>query len=177
MIRGGGGGNEGTRDGGKGRFPSGAKALVCLDRLTARLKPCAFKTFSLLMIAVLSAVSLLAQQANPADPEALQKADAAFRAGYAAQQAGHLEEARARFTEVVRLAPQIPEGREALGAVLLELSKPAEAISQLEAAARLKPNDLGIETNLAYAFAQLGQRAKAMPHFEAAIRLAQRAGE
>ena len=103
----------------------------------------------------------------------MQKADAAFRAGYAAQQAGQLEEARARFAEVVRLAPQIAEGHEALGAVLLELRRPADAIPQLEAAARLKPNDQGIETNLAYAFAQSGQPAKAMPHFEAALRLAQ----
>ena len=42
----------------------------------------------------------------------------------------------------------------------------------MEAAARLKPNDEGIETNLAYAFAQAGQPAKALPHFEAALRLA-----
>ena len=120
--------------------------------------------------------SLIAQPPKPATQDAIKNADTEFRAGYAAQQAGQLEEARSRFAEVVRLAPQIAEGREALGAVLLELSRPADAIPQLEAAARLKPNDQGIETNLAYAFAQSGQPGKAMPHFDAVLRLAGRAG-
>lgn len=117
------------------------------------------------------------QVARPVAQDTLKKADAAFRAGYAAQQAGQLDEARTQFAEVVRLAPQIPEGREALGAVLLELNKPFEAIPQLEAAARLRPDDQGIESNLAYAFAQSGQHAKAMSHFEAALRLAAREGQ
>jgi len=40
---------------------------------------------------------------------ALKRADAAFRAGYAAQQAGDLESARAHFADAVRLAP--PDSR------------------------------------------------------------------
>src|SRR5580698_9770600 len=72
------------------------------------------------------------------EPNAAKQADAAFRAGFAARQAGQLEVARARFTEVVRLAPKIPEGHEALGTVLVEMGKPAEAIAQLDAAAKLK---------------------------------------
>src|SRR5205814_3027345 len=130
----------------------------------------------LLIVAIVCVPCLFAQQGKQPGSDAIKKADAEFRAGYTAQQAGQLEEARARFAEVVRLAPQIPEGREALGAILLELSRPADAIAQLEAAARLKPNDQGIESNLAYAFAQSGQPARAMPHFEAALRLAAHAG-
>ena len=131
--------------------------------------------FGSLLALSLSAL-FFCQPPKHAPQDASKNADAAFRAGFAAQQAGQLEEARSRFAEVVRLAPQIAEGHEALGAVLLELSRSAEAIPQLEAAARLKPNDQGIETNLAYAFAQSGQPAKAMPHFDVALRLAGRAG-
>ena len=129
------------------------------------------------MVVAALAMSGVATGAQSADADQLKKADAAFRAGYAAQQAGQLEEARARFSEVVRLAPQIPEAREALGAVLLELGRPADAVSQLEAAEKLKPEDQAIETNLAYGLAQAGEAAKAMPHFEEVLRLAQRAGQ
>src|SRR5579862_3730306 len=112
-----------------------------------------------LLAVVLAAggVALFGQTGKPADPDAIKKADAAFRAGYAAQQAGQLEEARARIAEAVRMAPQIPEGREALGIVLLEMGRPGQALPQLEAAARLKPDDQAIESNLAYALAQSGQ--------------------
>src|SRR5205823_13769415 len=120
---------------------------------------------------------LMGTQARTANPKASQKADAAFRPGSAAHPPGQLHDARARFAEVVGLAPQLPVGHEALGAVLLELSEPAEAIPQLEAAARLRPNDRGIEMNLAYALAQSGQAAKAMPHFEAVLRLGQGPGQ
>ena len=72
-----------------------------------------------------------------------ENADAAFREGYAARQSGNLELARTEFAKVVSLAPQIPEGHEALGAVLLELGQPADAIAELETAAKLKPGDAG----------------------------------
>src|SRR5579863_8720373 len=148
---------------------------VLRDRRTRRICGCLSKF--VLPLITLATINGAAQTSHPANSDNLKKADAAFRAGYAAQQAGQLEEARSQFAEVVRLTPQIAEGREALGAVLLELSKPSEAIPQLEAAARLKPDDPGIEANLAYAFAQSGQPAKAMPHFEAVLRLGARAGQ
>ena len=73
----------------------------------------------LILFAVFSLLQGAAQTAHVPASDSLKKADAAFRAGYAAQQAGQLEAARAQFAEVVRLAPQIVEGREALGLVLL----------------------------------------------------------
>src|ERR1700733_4186366 len=81
------------------------------------------------------------QDARPQSAEflALQEADAAFRAGYAAMQAGKLDEARQRFADAVRLAPQIPEAHLALGAILSQLGRPEEAIPELEAALKLKP--------------------------------------
>ena len=161
-------GTKGTRDMKTG-CPRFAASLFL--RLTWDSMP--LTTFSWITILIaFAAIQTVPQTSKPSPPDALKKADAAFRAGYAAQQAGRLEEARAQFAEVVRLAPQIAEGREALGVVLLELNKPGEAIPQLEAAARVKPNDQGIETNLAYALARSGQPAKAMPRFEAALRLA-----
>ena len=53
---------------------------------------------------------------------------------YAARQNGNLELARKKFAEVVKLEPKIPEGHEALGAILVELGKPADAIAEFEAA-------------------------------------------
>ena len=81
------------------------------------------------------------QKSPPTEPDQLKQADAAFHAGYAALQAGNLDLARTQFAEASRLAPQIPEGHEALGTVLVELGKPADAIPELQTALSLKPGD------------------------------------
>ena len=110
--------------------------------------------FSALLLGIPAALPLfLAAQAtkSPQKPDLIKRADAAFRAGYAAHQAGNLELARAKFAEAARLAPAIPEAHEALGAVLVELGKPAQAVPELEAALQLKSGDQGIESNLAFA--------------------------
>ena len=83
--------------------------------------------------------------------------------------------ARTKFAEVVRLQPRIPEGHEALGAVLGELGKLSEAVKEFEAAAALKTDDEGIETNLALAYVQAGEAAKSIAHFAAALNLSQQA--
>lgn len=128
--------------------------------------------FRVCLLLVLAAFAVQARPQQTPRPELIEQAEKAFRAGYAAQQAGQFEVARTQFATAVRLQPHIPEGHEALGAVLLELGKPAEAIAELQAAAKLKPGDAGIETNLAFACSQAGQAAKALPHFEAALRTA-----
>ena len=141
--------------------------------------------FSIYLIGALlpSALHLQAQTPNPAQAPnlkkfpSLKKADAAFHAGFAARQSGNLELARTKFAEAVKLAPQIPEGHEALGAVLLELGRPAEAVPEFEAAAKLKPADAEIESSLALAYAQAGEPAKALPHFSAAIEKMQEPGQ
>jgi protein O-GlcNAc transferase len=130
---------------------------------------------SLLALAV-TPPSFAAQSTNIQNADALKRADAAFRAGYADRQAGKLEQARAEFAEAAKLAPQIPEGHQALGEVLIELNKPAEALAEFEAALRLKPGDEAIESNLAVAYARTGQPAKALPHFDAAYKASQQAG-
>lgn len=115
-------------------------------------------------------VSLIASGQKPVS-DAMKRADAAFRAGYAARQSGNLEVARSKFLEVVRLQPKIAEGHIALGAVLLEIGKPLEGAKEFEAAAKIRPSDDAIETNLALAYAQAGQPAKAVPHFHSAENL------
>ena len=136
-----------------------------------------------LLIAVLASLlaccplSVTAQSPSARKTGQLKRADAAFRAGYDALQSGNLELARAKFAEASHLAPQIPEAHEALGAVLVELGKPTEAVQELEAARKLKPGDQGIETNLALAYAKADLPAKAIPHFSAAFNLSLQPGE
>jgi protein O-GlcNAc transferase len=92
---------------------------------------------------------------------ALQQADAAFHAGYAAMQAGRLEEARQDFAETVKLAPQLPEAHVALGAVLAELGRSEEAIPEFKKALELKPGDDAAEANLAIAYEAIGKQLAA----------------
>jgi protein O-GlcNAc transferase len=112
----------------------------------------------------------IGQAQKQQSPDTLRKADAAFKAGVAASQAGRLEEARAQFTEVVRLAPGIAAAHAALGSVLVGMGRPAEAIPELEKAARLKAGDADVEADLGRAYASAGDPKKALPHFEAAER-------
>jgi len=131
-----------------------------------------------LFILLLASVPALtgAAQAAVQDADALKRADTAFRAGYAAMQSGNSEQAREQFAEAARLAPQIPEGHEALGEVLMELKRPAEAVPELETALKLKPADQAIESSLAVAYARSGDTAKAIPQFSAAYQTSQQAG-
>lgn len=116
------------------------------------------------------------QNASKAPSDALKRADAAFRAGFEARKSGNLNVARDRFAEVVRLQPRIAEGHEALGAVLIELGKPLDGAREFETAAKIKPSDEGIETNLALAYSRAGEPGKAIPHFRLAESLSHQAG-
>ena len=128
-------------------------------------------------VALLLMHGSVAQAPSRKETQAIKKAETAFHAGYAAQQKGDLEAARAQFAKAARLAPQIPEGHEALGTVLVELGRPKEAVPEFEAAAKLKPGNEGIEADLAVALAQAGEAASAIPHFEAALRWSKEPGQ
>ena len=92
----------------------------------------------------------------------LRKADVAFRAGYAAVQAGNLAEAEARFAEAVRFAPQMALAHQAYGTVLAQRQKPELAVPELERALVLEKKqgqvDAGLLTNLMLAREVLGLR-------------------
>jgi protein O-GlcNAc transferase len=128
------------------------------------------------LISILLALVSLVSSAQNVDTSSktMKEADAAFRAGVAARDGGDLELARTKFSEVVSLQPQIVEGHEALGAILMEMGKPADGAKEFEKAAKIKPGDEAIETNLALAYAQSGQPAKAILHFQAALDLSRR---
>lgn len=122
-------------------------------------------------IAVCALASACIAAQTPKASKAVDEANSAFRAGIAAQQAGKLAAARAAFARAVKLQPKIAEGHQALGAVLLEMGRASEAVPELETASQLKPGNAGIEADLALAYSQAAQPAKAIPHFAAAERL------
>lgn len=99
----------------------------------------------------------------------LQQANAAFHAGYAALEAQKLDVARADFARVVKLAPTLPEGHMALGAVLVQLGRVQEAIPELKQALALKPDDAGIRNNLAQAYVAEARSAGSAAAAEAAM--------
>jgi tetratricopeptide (TPR) repeat protein len=105
-------------------------------------------------------------QAPAAGSAAAKQADAAFHAGYAAANAGDLEQARRSFAEVVQLEPKIPEGHAALGSVLLNLGRTQEAATELKRGLALRPADREMKMNLALAEARSGQSSEALKLFQ-----------
>jgi tetratricopeptide (TPR) repeat protein len=101
------------------------------------------------------------QQASPS----LRKADADYRAGAAAASRNDLNTALADFQSVVYLAPENALGHSALGTVLMRLGRSGEAIRELERALVLKPGDSNTQLNLALAYQQDSQIAKAIVLF------------
>jgi len=104
-----------------------------------------------------------AQQAAP--DASLKQADASYRAGVAALSRNDLKAARTDFETVVRLAPTAEQGHSALGAVLVRLGRMDEGMRELEKSLVMKPGDESAQTNLALAYQQTGQSAKALPLF------------
>lgn len=90
----------------------------------------------------------------------------AYQAGAAAAAKNDYKTAEAQFEKVVQLAPQIPEGHLALGAVLIRLGKFPQAIQELERALALRPGDASAQSDLAWAYQQTGAHQKALALFE-----------
>jgi protein O-GlcNAc transferase len=95
----------------------------------------------------------------------LKQADADYRSGVAALSRNDLNAALADFERVVRLAPSTEQGHSALGTVLLRVGRRTEGIRELEKALAIQPNDRSAQLNLALAYEQNGQAAKAIPWF------------
>ena len=105
----------------------------------------------------------------------LRQADAAYRAGLAALSRGDLHTAQSSFAEVVRLDPAAEQGHSALGAVLVRLGQLPAGIRELQTALRANPADHSAQENLALAFQQSGQPARAIPLFRADLAAARTA--
>jgi len=112
---------------------------------------------------LLSAWASVAQQVPSAS---LKQADADYRAGADALTHNDLNAALDDFQKVVRLAPAAEQGHSALGAVLVRVGRLNEGIRELEKALAIQPGDASAQLNLADAYEQGGQAAKAVPLFQ-----------
>ena len=112
-------------------------------------------------LAALLSVALQAQEPSPK----LKQADADYRAGTAALSRNDLKTALADFQAVVQLVPEMEQGHSALGAVLVRMGRTREGIAELEKALARKPADSAAQLNLALAYQQFGESAKALPLF------------
>ncbi len=100
----------------------------------------------------------------------LQEAGKAFREGVAAAQAHQYVQAERQFRTVVRLAPEVAAGHSALGSVLVQEGRNAEALSELHKALQAEPNDAAAQLNLGTAAAAvLGTAAANSTEIEQAI--------
>ena len=118
------------------------------------------------------APALLAQEPSAS----LKQADADYREGVAALNRNDLKAAQAKFESVVSLAPTQELGHSALGTVLLREGQVGAGIRELQKALVLKPGDSAAQTNLAFAYSQAGEPAKAVPLF-AKLEVAARANK
>src|SRR6478752_10394164 len=118
---------------------------------------------------LLSLAPVLHAQTKPASrpsTDTIKAADAAFRAGTEAYQRNDLATAHTQFARVVRLAPKIAAGHTAFGTVLLAENNPKAAAAELELARKLDPSDNNAALNLALAYTQLRDYARALPLFQ-----------
>jgi len=107
----------------------------------------------------------------PASPKTsanarLKLADEAFRAGSAAYLQNDLHSAHIQFAKLVQLVPGVAAGHTAFGTVLLAEGDVRSAMKQLELARTLDPRDAGATLNLALAYSQLHDYAKAVQMFK-----------
>src|SRR5580698_2380436 len=116
-----------------------------------------------LLLAALPALSCMGQAQEPST--SLKQADTDYRAGVAALSSNDLNTALADFEKVVHLAPAAEPGHSALGAVLLRMGRTSEGIHELEKALAIQSSDSSAQLNLALAYEQTGQSAKALPWF------------
>ncbi len=123
---------------------------------------------SSLLLQLLSGLFLISLSAAQEPSPALRQADAAYRDGLSALNRNDLQTAQSKFEEVVRLAPSLEQGHSALGAVLVREGRLEPGISELQKSLALKPGDGPVQLNLALAYTQAGEPARAVPLFERA---------
>ena len=79
---------------------------------------------------------------------------------------GRPDEALRLIREVLSARPGFADARYLAGKILLEKDAPAEAVEQLEAAARLAPDEANVHYQLAQAYQKLGRADAARKEFE-----------
>lgn len=81
-----------------------------------------------------------------------------------------LDEAIERYTESLRLDPDMWVTHFNLGLALARAGRPAEAIAPFETAVRIGPHYFKVHLNLGIALAKAGRPEEAIPHFATALR-------
>jgi tetratricopeptide (TPR) repeat protein len=71
------------------------------------------------------------------------------------------EDALLRYRKALELEPGIPKAHYKMGAALIRLSRPAEAVPELQAELNATPDDPDVQFNLAYALLSTSQKEKA----------------
>jgi tetratricopeptide (TPR) repeat protein len=72
------------------------------------------------------------------------------------------EHAIASYRRAISLNPTIPKARYKMGAALLRLSRPGDAVHELQAELKISPDDPDVQYNLAYALLQTSQKEQAL---------------
>jgi tetratricopeptide (TPR) repeat protein len=107
--------------------------------------------------------SVVAGQLLGQGPSAsLNQADADYREGVAALNRNDLATAQSKFEAVIRLTPSSEQGHAALGAVLARERRFESAIAEYQKALAIKPGDASVQLNLASAYVESGEPAKAV---------------
>lgn len=108
-------------------------------------------------------------------PQLEQLARSQIESGLQAQARGDFGLALSAYRQALAMAPEFPDALNLMGAALLQLGQPAEAVDCLERAARRLRNNPGVLGNLAQAYFALGQYEQAREAFRRASRLDPRA--
>ena len=85
--------------------------------------------------------------------------------------AGRLQEAEARYRQLLSEDPNNPDAAHWLGLLILQSGRAAEAVPLLEKAVALRPHDAAFQNNLAEAYLRCGRRDEAVAAFDRAIHL------
>jgi tetratricopeptide (TPR) repeat protein len=95
-----------------------------------------------------------------------QAPDAIYRDAVRLQQEGKLDEAVAKYQEVLRLRPNSVAAHTNLGSTLARLGRYDDAITHYKAALKTDPENPGIHMNLGLAYYKQGQISAAIGEFE-----------
>ena len=102
---------------------------------------------------------------TPAPSNALRQADTLYRAGTAALNQHDLATAQSDFEQALRLVPSAEPAHVALGIVLANSGHLQAAIHEYQLALALRKSDTTAQLNLALAYQQAGEPAKAIARF------------
>jgi lipoprotein NlpI len=94
-----------------------------------------------------------------------------YNLGTALERQGRIEEAAARYEEVLRLRPSHADAHFNLGVILGNRGRSEDAISHYRAALHLRPDDADTHNNLAALLLAGGHAEEAVAHFREALRL------